>query len=354
MPTLHLSRYSRDPNYTAVSRLASHQITDTSLAIIETIYRYRFIPTSLILRLVGRDPRNLYYHLQALYQKHQLINRLTLFSPTGWPEEFVYFLDTPRALELLCERGGRRPDELDFDRVIHSQGEPGEDGHRQFVRHELMITRLHAMLELATAQSAGKVVLHDFRQGAALHRYVSAPKLATRSEIIHRRRQQVLFDSGEWENIPHRPDAFFTLFFPERPEGKQYEYFFYEADRKTTDTTRMKRKLRGHFHFIVKRKLHQVYYQIPSVRAVLIETIDSHWAETLRQSASDPVVSGAKPSNLFWFAPSDFFIQPVATQKGSKSKSVPFYYEHPEVIFSNLWFSPNDRAGNQPRSILDP
>ena len=39
MPTIHLSRYSRDPNYTAVSRLASHQITDTSLAIIEAIYR---------------------------------------------------------------------------------------------------------------------------------------------------------------------------------------------------------------------------------------------------------------------------------------------------------------------------
>lgn len=347
-----ISKYTRDPNFKNVAHVRGHQITPTSLAIIEAIYRYRFIPTSLIFRLVAGHWRNLYYHLQALYHKHKLIDRLTLFDARGFPEEFVYHLDSPRALELLCEYGWRQPNELDFERVSHGQKEASE-GHRQFVRHELMISRLRAMLELACEASAGEVILHDFRQGAELNQYVAAPQLQTRIEVTKRERQKVLVESGEWENIPHRPDAFFTLHFPRRPEGKQHEHFFYEADRKTMDTTRIKRKLRGHFYFIVKKHLHQVHYKVPSIRAVLIETLDQSWAETLRQAAADPVVSGPKPSNLFWITPSEFFTQPITKEERGKTKTIPYHLEHPEVIFSRLWFSPNDRAGDSPRSILD-
>jgi hypothetical protein len=164
-----------------------------------------------------------------------------------------------------------------------------------------MISRFRAMLELACRQSNGEVVLFDFKQGAELRHSVAAPVLTTRTERAGQSRNIILSETGEWENIPHWPDAFFTLHFPRRPVGKQYESFFYEADRKTMDTTRMKKKLRGHFQFIVKRRLHQLHYGIDTIRAVLIETVDTAWRDTLRSACADAVVSGPKPSNLFWF-----------------------------------------------------
>ncbi len=115
----------------------------------------------------------------------------------------------------------------------------------------------------------------------------------------------------------------------------------------------MIKKLRGHFHFAVKQKLHQAVYNVPNIRAVLIETLDRQWAETLRQAAAHPAVSGPKPSNLFWFTSSEFFTEHVTKREGKREKKVAYYQEQPSVIFKPLWFTPNDRAGNTPRSILD-
>ena len=328
------------------------QITQTSLAIIDTIYRYRYITTEGLHRILGGERRNLCFHLQALSEYHKLISRLPLFDQaTGNFQCYVYFLASTRPLELLCERGIRKPNELDFDRYSHGGSEASE-GRHLFIRHELMISRFHAMLELACRQSGGEVELADFKQGAYLHSKVYTPALTTKTQVIARQPQQVLFESSERETVPVRPDAFATLHFPNRGEGK-YSHFFYEADRRTMDTTKMKKKLRGYFHFIVKQKLHQLRYKIENVRAVLIETISDQWAEVLRQAASDPVVSGPKPSNLFWFTPSNFFTQPITKQIGDKLKTIPYYLEHPEVIFGNYWFTPNDRAGDSARSLLD-
>jgi hypothetical protein len=257
---------------------------------------------------------------------------------TGYPEEYVYFVDSPRPLQVLCDYAGTSPDELDFDRVSHGHKEAGE-GRALFIRHELMISRLRAMLELA-CRSRDDVELIEFKQGAELKSSVELTG----------------YYSGEGiESVTVWPDAFFTLYFPQRPEGRQYESFIYEADRKTMDTSRMTRKLAGLFHFIVKRKLHRhPPYEAQSIRAVLVETLDTSWAETLRHASRHPAVSGPKPSNLFWFTSSEFFTKGVARQEGKRIKQVPLYQEQPSVIFSNVWFSPNDKIGDRPRSILDP
>src|SRR5260370_497027 len=101
---LRLLKFQRDPAYAA-----RRQITDRSLEIIATIERYRFIPTSLLLRLVAGDPRNTHDHLKHLYHK-SLVNRFCFFGPTGRPQEFNYFLDNPEALNILLARTGLDPD----------------------------------------------------------------------------------------------------------------------------------------------------------------------------------------------------------------------------------------------------
>jgi hypothetical protein len=363
MPQQRLKKFSRDPNYT--TRSGNRQITERALQIIATIERYRVIPTSLLLRLVGGDPRNAYDHLHHLYQK-ALVNRFCFFGPTGRPQEFNYFLDNNQALNLLVDGGIGDADNLDFDQVKRNREKwtplverpvdresdtsgPTEqespEGKRLILRHELMISRFHGMLELACRASEGRVSLLAWHQGSILHRSVEAPKMLYRDGQWHKQ-------EGD-ERIPHRPDAMFTIQIAGHDEAR---HFFYEADRKTTNTTKMIKKLRGHFHYIAKARQHREDYGIQRIRAVLTETLDSNWAETLRIAAQHPVVSGPKPSELFWFTASEFFAKQIQNQTAATIKparQVPYYLEHPDIIFRPLWFTPVDTPGAVPRSLLD-
>jgi hypothetical protein len=339
-----LKKYSREPSPTA---FASRRITDTSLAIIATIHDYRIIPTSSLVRLVPGHEKNIQRHLQQLYHKG-LVNRFAFMRGKN-PGEFHYYLDNTAALELLID-SGVQPDSLEREEVRRNKEKAYCDvnnpklieemqGKLLFLKHEAMISRFHAMLELACNESAGRVELADFQQGPSLWNKVEVPRLS--------------YKDGQWrdldqtEQLPHRPDAFFTLNFP---NGQRREplHFFYEADRHRTNTHKYNKKLRAHFHFVVKQKKHQEVYGIKRVRAVLTETIDDEWAEALRQAANHVTVSGAKPSPLFWFTTSRLFIEEAPVPE--KARTLPTYLQHPDILFRKIWVSPVDDAFH---SLLD-
>jgi len=367
--TRRLRKFTRDPEH--IIRNKGKRITDISLAILGTIERYRIVPTSLLLHLVNRNQRVAYRHLQHLYHS-RLVNRFCFFGPTGRPSEFNYFLDNPEALHLLIDGGIGDPETIDFEQLKRNRekwtpildrqsldfatGDPGSpeqdqapgkpsEGQRLFLKHELMISRFHGMLELATGASEGRVKLLSWHQGPVLHSSIEAPKMS--------------YINGEWrkqegdERIPHRPDALFSI----HTEGQEEpRHFFYEADRKTTTTTRIIKKLRGHFHYIAKARRHHDDYGIQRIRAVLTETLDTKWAEALRIAAQHPVVSGPKPSELFWFTSAEFFTKQIQKPIGRNPKAihrVPYYLENPDVVFRPLWFSPIDAVGARPRSLMD-
>ncbi len=341
-----LRKFSRDP--AAATRLASRHLTHTSLAAIQTIERYRVIQTSLLLKLVGGNPRNVYRHLQVLYHRG-LVNRFCFFGPSGRPGEFNYFLDNTRALELLAELGDIELSSLDIEAVKRNREKwtppPGDgqkevsEGHRYFLRHELMISRFHGALELACRASAGRVELIDWRQGAALWNRVEASRIAR--------------EAGRWteteatELIAHRPDALFSI---KRSDEVEPRHYLYEADRKTSNSSRLIKKLRGHFLFVVKYKRQLEAYGLNRIRAVLIETLDTRWAEVLRQAARHPAVSGRKPSALFWFTSSEFFA--IRSSKEPKRHGA-YFLENPQIIFNKLWLTPLSEVGDSPLSLLD-
>jgi hypothetical protein len=333
MAQQRLKKFTRDPNYAAHSR--NRQITERTLQIIAIIERYRVIPTSLLLRLVGGDPRNAYDHLKHLYQK-ALVNRFCFFGPTGRPLEFNYFLDNPEALKILIARSEVDPESLDFRSVrlnrekltplldaaaasvrqdasklldTNEEAEELSEGKRLFLKHELMISRFHGMLELACRASGGQIKLAAWFQGPILHHYVEAPKITLRNGAWHRQEGT--------EKLPHQPDALFTL---HKTDSTEPLHFFYEADRKTTTAQRMIRKFRAHFHYIAKARQHRQDYSIQRIRAVLIETRNTKWAETLRITAQHPLVSGPKPSELFWLTASQFFTKRIPKETGGTVK----------------------------------
>ena len=331
-----LRKYSRDHN--TLAAVASRQITETSLAIIATIHDYRIIPTSLLVRLVKGHEKNIQRHLQQLYHKG-LVNRFAFMRGRN-PGEFHYYLDNTEALKLLLDHGVES-DSLQIEEVRRNREKAYCDvnnprhieetqGRLLFLKHEAMISRFHAMLDLACNQSNGEVELLDFQQGPALWQKVETPK--------------VVFRGGEWqeldqtEYLPHRPDAFFTLNFP-GDSNKEPLHFFYEADRHRTNAHKYNKKLRAHFHFIVKQRRHQEIYKINRVRAVLTETVDDEWAEHLRHSANHAIVSGNKPSPLFWFTTSRLFTDETASDKG---RNQPVYLARPEIVLKRIWASPVD------------
>jgi hypothetical protein len=282
-----LRKYSRDPS--TLAAVSSRKITPTSLHIIATIHDYKIIPTSLLVRLFQGHEKNIHKHLQQLYHK-KLINRFAFMRGRSL-SEFHYYLDNTDALNLLVDCGAER-ESLEFDEVRRNRqkaycdiNDPKRIGNMQglFLTHEVMISRFHAMLELACGQSAGHVELSEFQQGASLWHKVEVPKLAYRNGTWRELEQT--------EQLPHRPDAFFALNFP-NDAGREPLHFFYEADRHRTNTTKYNKKLRAHFYFVVKQKLHQELYGTNRIRAVLTETVDDEWAERLRQAAHHATVSG--------------------------------------------------------------
>jgi hypothetical protein len=333
-----LKKYSRDADTFAA--VASRQITDASLRIVATIHDYKIIPTSLIVRLVSGHEKSTYRHLQQLYHK-ALVNRFAFMRGKN-PSEFYYYLDNPAALELLALNGVER-DRLEFEEVRRNRekrycdvNDPKRTEEMQgkllFLKHEVMIGRLHGMLELACAASNGALELTNFEQGPRLWTKVEVPKLAFRNGAW--------IELDETEHLPHRPDAFFTLSLPK--SGREDLHFFYEADRHRTDTNKYNKKLRAHFHFVVKQKRQQELYGIPRVRAVLTETVDDEWAERLRQAAGHVTVSGSKASPLFWFTTSRLFVEETVVQGNGRARSLPMHLSRPDIVIRKIWASPVD------------
>src|ERR1041385_4223402 len=218
-----LKKYSR--NADTLAAVSSRQITNTSLTVLATIHDYKIIPTSLLVRLVPGHEKSTYRHLQQLYHKG-LVNRFAFMRGKN-PSEFYYYLDNTEALELLVLSGVER-EHLEVDEVRRNREKRYCDvndpkhteemqGRLLFLKHEVMISRFHGMLELTCSASNGSIQLTNFEQGPRLWGKGQVPKLAFRNGAWT--------ESEETEDLPHRPDAFFTLSFPN--SDREDLHFFY-------------------------------------------------------------------------------------------------------------------------------
>lgn len=334
--------------------VAHRRITERDLVIIETIARFRLVPSSLLVRLIPGDRTATYEHLQTLYHR-ELINRFHL-PRTGPANEFIYYLDNLRAAALLADFE-RDTTELDLSEIkrnranaYHRVNAPDVAEEQKpsllFVRHELMITRFQACLELACAASNGAVQLVTFcRSRNSLKHPVVAPKLEC---VTDERGREVWRETKEWEWLPHAPDAFFSLRFLQQPEDSQERHFFYEADRATESVPRFARKLRGHHQFILRQKHKQHlarHYGVQRIRAVLTETISDEWATTLRLSAASHPMIAPKPSGLFWFTTSRLLTHgPQSASASDEPRQLPYYLTNPQIILNSIWATPADET----------
>ena len=311
------NRKSRLPKTRRVPEAFSGRaLTERSLKIIETVGRYRFLPSSKIIRLVGGNEDVTHRHLQQLFHRG-FISRLKIPSLPG-NSEFAYFLEDATLLRGVVHDNRVRAEYLDFEQIRLNRekygGEKGSGGRHStgqmlFIEHELMISDFHAGIESESSGGDGRVILDDWRQGNKTWATVPADRGSTA--------------------LPHRPDAYFVLRFPNAPDGHQRSHFFYEADRNTTNSRKFRAKLLAYIQFFL-RGLYTDKYGARKVRAVLTETTSSARMELLKATASEISQKEPLASGLFWFTTSR-----LIREKG---------------IFNALW---SCTADARPRSLLD-
>ena len=253
--------------------------------ILSTISRYRFIATSDIIRLVGGNEDVTHRHLQQLYHQ-DLISRAAL-PKNGKQGEFVYFLDNSKSIKKLIESSKIDAAQFDWNQIKGNKEKYGNAdsngiGRFLFLNHELMISHFRADLELACNESGGRNELERWMQGAVIWNSVELNPKRT---------------------LPHRPDAFFTLRFPNAPAGQQRSNFFYEADRETSNLTRFKHKLEAYLGYLLQGR--QKEYGVQRIRAVLVHTLTARWAEQLKSAAAQLAASQPLAAHLFWFTSSE-------------------------------------------------
>jgi Replication-relaxation len=319
--------------------------TGRDLDIIEAILRYRFSPTSQLVRLVGGNEDVTLRRLRRLWA-NGLINRWA-FPGIRTHSEFHYYLDSREPVDLLMAHGRiKEPHPAMLEEIRNNRERDyaaaavrGQHMQLGFLQHSLMISRMHFMLEMACRQSVASANLDAWSQGGPLAgNKVQVPKIKS----SRRGNDYFWEESDETERLPVEPDALFTLRFAGGHEGSRQAHFLYEADRGTMNTTDMLKKLRAYYHFIKKQQRHREAFGIHPIRAVLVETTNETRARRLMELVHHPLLCGReKRAGLFWFTISGIFTDADRNASKHPDRPSPAYLESPATLFTSIWALPD-------------
>src|ERR1700722_15611670 len=96
----------------APEAIAPSSLTERDLAVVRALARYRFLSTSMLVKLAGGNEDVTHRHLQSLYHLG-IVSRLTI-PRVGHRGEFIYFLENAPVLRALIPRLGV---ELDWGHI---------------------------------------------------------------------------------------------------------------------------------------------------------------------------------------------------------------------------------------------
>jgi len=294
-------------------------------------------------RLVGGNENVTRRRLRGLWE-WGYINRF-VFPGIRTHSEFIYYLDRREAIELLTQHHRvsvaetRVLDDVRLNRhAAYAEAViSGQHMKLGFLRHALMVSRLHFMIERLAQQSSTNIEISSWRQGAELRGHK-----AELSELKCSRRpatnEYVWNEQEKTVNSPVEPDALFSLRFSKKAAQSQSVHFCYEADRGSMPMADMLKKFRAYYHFIKRSQAHRDAFGIHPIRAVLVETTGEARARKLMQLAEHPLVMGrSRRCALFWFVISSVFDRPVVQGE----RQVPIYLLHPELVFERVWALPD-------------
>ena len=249
---------------TATPLPVGFRLAEGDLEILRLVFAFRFACIEHLCALTGRSYVAIHRRLSKLTRHRYLYRIVRPF------QKHIYAIGKA-GIPLLVERGVASKEALD-QRLRHHELKD------LFIKHQMMLVDLHAILTLATRDSHVKLV--GWHEGPNL-------------------RDSVTFsEDNRRHKLPVRPDAFFTLQDDRRPEGQNRAHFFLEADRSTTSHTRFQKKLKAYWHY-GQQGLHNRNFGIKRFRVVVV-TLTPERARNLCQTAAEVLPQG-QARQLFLF-----------------------------------------------------
>lgn len=242
---------------------AGFKLVSGDLEIFKLIYEYRLLRREHLSALTGRPGKRLHRRLFKLAQNGYLS---TIRLPQ---QKHIYGLGRA-AQPVLVEQGIAEEGILALRLRTHELKE-------LFLKHEMMIVDIHAMLSLAGREQDLKLIA--WQEGRELFDSV------------------FVTDPGGISKLPIRPDSFFSLEDSRRPVGANRAHFFLEADRSSATHTRFRDKIRAYWHYL-DQGLHMKKFKIRNFRVITV-TLTQQRARNLCDLAASILPERARKYYLF-------------------------------------------------------
>ena len=211
--------FARLPRFKRNASFARIRLTDRDKEIIKMVFRYRFIRSSQILKLIEGS-------------RQQSLRRLQLLYHHG-------FLERPRAQIDYYHQGGSRPmvygignkgaalwkNELNLQLKEHRWSDKNRSVGRIFLEHALLVSDIMVAFELACRANNVRLLTEDELR-------LVAKKENTRQPF----RWNVNLSTGEKLGVI--PDRVFGLEYSDQTGKRERAFFFLEADRGTMPVKR--------------------------------------------------------------------------------------------------------------------
>jgi hypothetical protein len=231
------------------------------LAILGTVYEFRFLRREHISLLTGRDPKRVHRRLAKLVNHGML-------AVTRLPQQKHIYSIGRSGLPVLVTQGT-------ISGNVSAQRLRASELKELFLKHEMLIVDHHVLLILAG--KTGPLRLVGWQEGRELFDSV------------------VVRDSEGGKKLPVRPDAFFTLEDNRRDEEWNRFYFFLEIDRSTMPHKSFKEKILAYWHYR-EQGLHAKKWGIKGFRVLTVTLTDAR-ARNLRDLAAT-IPTGTRPEAL--------------------------------------------------------
>jgi hypothetical protein len=238
--------------------------------LLRRLVEYRFLQPEDFQRLTGRNLISLRRRLLQLL-RHGYIERFTLpmerDAPIGSPPDAYVYQLKPRGV-LKAKEFGFADDDYRYTR----------EKSNLFLQHDLLLTKIHLTLELATRSAPIEIVGWE-------------------------QRRAVLLDWADHESgrLSVNPDALFGLKDKEKPEGQNTTYFFLEVVRsRESDYQQQQSYFMRKMHAFLayhRQGKHSARYGIANFRVVVLTPTKQravNLCEKLRNAGL--------PLKRFWFA----------------------------------------------------
>ena len=261
----------RLPKHKRVANPPPMQLTARDRAVVQAVYRYRFLRQDQIQTLFFPSKWAAQYRLVRLYQ-HGYLDRT--FTPVQFGSgQIVYCLDDKGADLVIADLGIDR-EAMGWKRKHNRVGGP-------FLEHTLAVNDVRIALELAC-----------YQLGYGLEGWLDETDLKKE----HGKREEfvpVLGSNGKTRQVAVIADGYFVV----HCLGKR-AHFFLEVDRATIANKRWMQKIRAYIEYYRSGK-YQARYGTRSLRVLTVTTGDQRVANL---KASTEKAGGGQ---TFWFTTMD-------------------------------------------------